>query len=448
MTTSAHIAALLKQRTGLDAGALGPGAIARAVHQRLDAASVPDHQAYWLKLHGEPEEFQALVEAVVVPETWFFRHREALLAFGRFALERLRSADGRPLRVLSLPCSTGEEPYSIVMALLDAGVPAGRFQVDAVDISALALEHARVGRYGDNAFRSGPLDFRNRYFRRVAAGYALDERVRACVRLRHGNLLDPRLLEGEPPYDFVFCRNLLIYFDPPTQRQAAAALARFTRPDGLVFVGPAEASLMTQRGFHSAGVPLAFAFRMPGFEAQGTVGAAGASAAKLPPAAPPRPARPVFTGAPATRASAPRPVARPGALLPAGTEGRAAMPDAAGTARTASAKAGDADADTSLAHIAALADGGALDTAMQACLAWLKTQGDSAAAYCLLGILQDASMLPALARESYRKALYLDPTHEEALHHLAALLDAEGDADGAARLRQRAQRHAQGRRHA
>jgi chemotaxis protein methyltransferase WspC len=68
------------------------------------------------------------------------------------------------LRILSLPCSTGEEPYSIAMALLDAGIPGDRFRVDAIDISARALERARAAVYGDNAFRGQPLDFRDRYF--------------------------------------------------------------------------------------------------------------------------------------------------------------------------------------------------------------------------------------------------------------------------------------------
>jgi chemotaxis protein methyltransferase WspC len=72
---------------------------------------------------------------------------------------------GEPmLRILSLPCSTGEEPYSIAMALLDAGIPGDRFRVDAIDISARALERARAAVYGDNAFRGQPLDFRDRYF--------------------------------------------------------------------------------------------------------------------------------------------------------------------------------------------------------------------------------------------------------------------------------------------
>ena len=145
MTTASHIEALLKERIGLDAATVGPGMIERALRERLAAAAVPDHHAYWNLLHSHPDELQSLIEAVVVPETWFFRHREALLALGRFAATRVFGGDhapdgAAPLRILSVPCSTGEEPYSIVMALLDAGVPEQRFQVDAVDVSARSLE--------------------------------------------------------------------------------------------------------------------------------------------------------------------------------------------------------------------------------------------------------------------------------------------------------------------
>ncbi|MCA3183763.1 MULTISPECIES: protein-glutamate O-methyltransferase CheR [unclassified Cupriavidus] len=410
-----QIEALLKERIGLDAAAIGPAVIARAVEERRLAVGARDPGAYWNLLHAVPDELQALIEAVVVPETWFFRHREALLALGRFAAHRAFGDGERLLRVLSLPCSTGEEPYSIAMALFDAGLPADRFRVDAVDVSARALERARAGLYGSNAFRGVPLDFRDRYFAPAPTGYHLSEKVRAQVRLLQGNLMSPGLLANEAPYDFVFCRNLLIYFDPATQQQAVQTLRRLTAAHGLIFVGPAEASLLTREGLSGAGVPLAFAFHpMPA----ATAPAAPAKRAWQP-AVPLAPARP----APTTRATR--------------------MPAAGVTVNPArAANAANAAASTPLASISAMADRGELDAATAACQQYLADHGSSPDGWCLLGVLHDAAGRIADAHAAYRKAVYLDPGHEEALYHLAALLDSEGDASGAHRLRERAQRHA------
>lgn len=411
-----QIEALLKERIGLDAAAIGPAVIARAVEERRLAVGARDPGAYWNLLHAVPDELQALIEAVVVPETWFFRHREALLALGRFAAHRAFGDGERLLRVLSLPCSTGEEPYSIAMALFDAGLPADRFRVDAVDVSARALERARAGLYGSNAFRGVPLDFRDRYFAPVPTGYQLSEKVRAQVRLLQGNLMSPGLLPSEAPYDFVFCRNLLIYFDPATQQQAVQTLKRLTAAHGLIFVGPAEASLLTREGLNGAGVPLAFAFH-PAVATPATAPRAWKPAAPLAPLAPIRPAAPTPTH-------------------------RATRIPAAGATINATVNAIDTATGTVLASISAMADRGELDAATAACQQYLASHGSSPDAWCLLGVLHDAAGRIADAHAAYRKAVYLDPGHEEALYHLAALLDSEGDASGAHRLRERAQRHA------
>src|ERR1700674_835338 len=144
---------LLKRTIGLDAASIGSSAIKRAVQVRAAACNLKDPKAYWRFLCTSKAELQELVEAVIVPETWFFRDGEAFLAMARLAHEEWLPRHARALRLLSLPCSTGEEPYSMAMALLDGGFPVDRFRVDAVDVSTRALEHARHGIYGKNSFR-------------------------------------------------------------------------------------------------------------------------------------------------------------------------------------------------------------------------------------------------------------------------------------------------------
>lgn len=295
---------LLKSRIGLDASSVGSAVIERAVRQRMSGLALHDEDEYWMRLNGSPGEVQALIEAVVVPETWFFRYPESFTTLARLAFERLPSlGGGRALRILSLPCSTGEEPYSIVMALLDAGLSEYLFEVDALDVSARVIERASLGVYGRNSFRGDELGFRDRHFSEVADGYQLAEQVRRKVRFRCGNLLDPGLLAGEAPYDFVFCRNLLIYFDRPTQSEVVEVLKRLLRPDGAMFIGPAEASLLSQHGMQPIGVPLSFVFRRTSEAPRGArpkavsdgarpVVAAAAERASVRPSPPPTPVQP------------------------------------------------------------------------------------------------------------------------------------------------------------
>ncbi|AOE87172.1 CheR family methyltransferase [Pseudomonas sp. TCU-HL1] len=403
--------ALLKHRIGLEAESVGRVVIERAVRQRMNACGSRDEDAYWTTLNVSPVEQQALVEAVVVPETWFFRYPESFAALGRLAFERLPSlAGGRPLRILSLPCSTGEEPYSIVMALLDAGLAPGLFQVDAMDISERVLERARQGWYGRNSFRGDDLGYRERHFIPTGEGFALAQQVASRVRFMQGNLLDPGVLAGQPPYDFVFCRNLLIYFDRATQGAVVEVLKRLMLRDGAMFIGPAEASLLSQQGMQPLGYPQAFVFRHT----------------------PPQPSAKPHKA----RAQAPTPVipmplprralARPRAPLP--------KPEAP------KAPAAKESRDAALAEIAGLANSGRSNEARVACEAFLAAHGPSADAFYWLGLLSDVAGKADEAQDYYRKALYLVPLHAEALAHLAALLAARGDRAGAERLQQRANR--------
>jgi chemotaxis protein methyltransferase WspC len=144
---------LLKEAIGLDAATIGRSALDRAIRERERACRLAD-QAYCERVSSDGDELQALVEAVVVPETWFFRDREAFTALGKVVRDTiLRRNPNQEARILSLPCSTGEEPYSMAMALIDAGVSPKGVRIDAVDVSHRALGYARRGVYGKSAFR-------------------------------------------------------------------------------------------------------------------------------------------------------------------------------------------------------------------------------------------------------------------------------------------------------
>ena len=413
---SAEFEDLLKRTMGLDTASIGSSAVARAVEARMSACDLTDPRAYWDYIQTSQAELQELVEAVVIPETWFFRHREAFAALARFAREDWMARNSQDLlRLLSLPCSTGEEPYSMAMALLDAGFPPERFCIDAVDISASLLARAQRGLYGKNSFRGSELGFRDRYFEPTPHGYRLQESVRANVRFRQGNLLDADLPAGMQVYEVIFCRNILIYFDAATQTRTIDLLTRLLATDGVLFVGSSEANLVHNHGFMPMGTPLTFAF-------------CKAAAAALPAprnrshppkghdavhpiaTAPPKPAR-----RPVARSSVTKPLVRP-------------------ALRTSPRR------NPTLNEIRLLADQGRLAEAERHCEEYLRRHDPSSEALHLLGLIRDAvGNLPAAA-DCYRKTLYLDPRHPQALVHLALLLERQGDRAGAKVLNERARR--------
>jgi chemotaxis protein methyltransferase WspC len=402
----------LKDRIGLDVASVGPAIIERAVRQRMTAAYALTADEYWQTLQGSRDEQQALIEGVIVPETWFFRYPESFATLAKLATKRLADLNNmRALRILSLPCSTGEEPYSIAMALLDAGLKPHQFKVEGMDVSPLSVAKAKRAVYGKNSFRGQDIEFRERHFSAEDEGYRLSERVLEQVRLQVGNLLDPALLASEPPYDFVFCRNLLIYFDQPTQQQVFEVLKRLTHLDGVLFIGPAEGSLLGRFGMRSIGIPQSFAFSRQ--------------------SAPEPEPFPAF-------APTPLPVRQPvRSVIPPPVRSRpfanvAPLPNTVKTANP--------DAATLLANIAALANEGKSAEARAACESYLRSHEPVAQVFYWLGLLSDVAGRALEAQGFYRKALYLEPQHPDALMHLAALLQSLGETAGARRLQERAAR--------
>ncbi|NAT21703.1 CheR family methyltransferase [Pseudomonas syringae] len=407
----------LKDRIGLDVTSVGEAIIERALRQRATAANCADSDDYWYLLISSPQEQQALIEAVIVPETWFFRYPESFVTLGMLARERIASLAGvRPLRILSLPCSTGEEPYSIAMALFDAGVDARQFKVDAVDISPVSIAKAVHGLYGKNSFRGSDLSYRERFFSVIADGFEVADEIRACVNFQPGNLLDPKLA-SQVPYDIVFCRNLVIYFDRPTQQRVFQVLKQLTREDGLLFIGPAEGNLLAGIGMRSIGIAQSFAYRHAPAEA--------AAPAPMQSAAPIAP-RPVVEAP--VRAPTPRPAARTSAAF-------------APLAKPAAA-AGNSEVSALLDIIAGLANKGKSAEARAACERYLQQHEPVAQVFYWLGLLSEVEGAVVHAQGFYRKALYLQPQHRESLAQLAALLAAQGDSAGARRLQDRAARGA------
>jgi chemotaxis protein methyltransferase WspC len=399
----------LRETIGLDAASVGPSLIQRAVRQRMRSLGLKLPEDYLRFLENSRAEWHELVESVVVTETWFFRDPEPIAAFVLLVREEwLPAHASAALRLLSVPCASGEEPFSVAMALLGAGVPADRFQIDAVDISARALARAERGVYGRNSFRGENLAFRNRHFQPSAEGFVLEPAVRNCVRFYRGNFLSDDFLSGHASYDFIFCRNLLIYFDPLMRRKALDKIKRLLVPDGVLFVGPVEQPLAIDYGFAMASIPKTFACRKAGFGVR--------------------------------RQRFARLSRQPG--VTARSQPRSKLqgqPQAGGRLRLPCAGKASPSPSSDLEAARCLADAGHLTEAAKICEAHLRETRASAQAYYLLGLVREASGEPG-AIDCYRKALYLEPNHYESLLQMALLLQKNGDAIRARTFKSRAQR--------
>jgi len=242
----AHVAqfrALIAHHLGLQFDDAKSGWLAEVLRRRLGDRPAAAYLAQ-LSGAGGRGELAALAPELTVAETYFFRHvdqfhalRERVQAAGRGA-----EAARRRVRILSAGCASGEEAYSIAMMLWDVlPDPSQQLSIHAVDLNPVMIDKARRARYTTWALRETPEVMRRRWFRLEGSEFVLDDGLRAVVTFEVGNLCDNDLRLWRPQgYDFVFCRNVLMYFVPSQARAVVASISRSLVPGGGLFLGHAE----------------------------------------------------------------------------------------------------------------------------------------------------------------------------------------------------------------
>ncbi|QBE62447.1 CheR family methyltransferase [Pseudoduganella lutea] len=420
----------LRAATGLN---LSRETVERAMRSRMGANGIEDRAQYEASV--DETELAALVELVVVPESWLFRDPQAFAVAAEFTKQRLATGGRQLLRMLSIPCAGGEEPYTLAMALVDAGVPPTAFAIDAVDLSTACIARAQEGLYGRNAFRGKDLDFRDRHFTHEGDDlYRIDPALRRRVRFRQGNLLTSELA---PPgtYDVIFCRNLLIYFDAPTTAAAIARLAALLANDGVLLAGYAEVPSFVRNGFMTLPYRQAFALRKHTSPQNGPYALLPLPVNEV---GNERRCSPGPEAAPRERRVAPRrptPVPPP---MPAQAPAPALRPAPRPTPPPPAVAGGSPLAGT-LEDAARLADLGQPREAQALCRTLTAREPDNAGAWFLLGLLTEDDA-PDEAQAHLRRCIYLEPDHYEALCHLALLAGRQGDNAARETLRERAAR--------
>ena len=215
-----------------------------ALTERMQATGLSEPGRYLERITADQDEFQCLVNLLTINETYFFREPQQLRLLTEQLVPRflIRYEGTSPVRILSAGCSSGEEPYSLVMSLRERyGESLSRFcSFSGVDIDSTVLAKARNGRYGEFSFRGVLPEIRARYFQKTAAGWQVQQDIRSLVAFQELNLLAREMPQDMSGFDIIFFRNVSIYFDEPTRRQIQQNLASLMKPDGILIVGCAE----------------------------------------------------------------------------------------------------------------------------------------------------------------------------------------------------------------
>jgi chemotaxis protein methyltransferase CheR len=262
---------LLAERFGLSFAGARQEILGARLRPRLEALHLGGLREYYhyLCFHpGREEEFAELTRRITNNETYFFREAGQFDAILQHVVpECAQLMRERSLRILSAACSSGEEPYSLSVRLVDSGIEltGARWQIDACDLNPARLESARRAVYEGFAFRNCDDETQRRCFREVEPGrFELRERYRRSVRFFHANLAAPLAGQGWGSYDVILCRNLLIYFAPDGFERLISRFAQLLRPGGYLFLGHSESLLDRRADFEPVYFPAGMAYRRIG----------------------------------------------------------------------------------------------------------------------------------------------------------------------------------------
>jgi chemotaxis protein methyltransferase CheR len=243
--------------------------VERRVTDRMGATGATSFASYFARLRndvrGEVEQF---INAFTVNETYFYREEHQLLCLSKNLLpERVSRAPGRPsIRIWSVPCSTGEEPYSIAIWLLENWPDVDEYDIEIVgsDIDTRAVEAARQGVFGRRALMRLPPELIEKYFQPLPEDrWQILDGLRESVRFSPVNLVESVDTRPHGRFDVIFCRNVLIYFDDASRRTAAENLYENLLPGGFICLGHTESMSRISPLFDVARYADAIVYRRP-----------------------------------------------------------------------------------------------------------------------------------------------------------------------------------------
>ncbi|RLB10432.1 MAG: chemotaxis protein [Deltaproteobacteria bacterium] len=215
--------------------------------ERIQKTGCKNFREYFIKLRFDKSgiEFERLVNAMTVNETYFFREEYQFQAMVNEILPEItkKKREGELIRIWSIPSSSGEEPYSIAIYLLEYWSDINNWDVEIVasDIDTNMLEKAKEGKFSQRSIQNIPPHLVKKYFTHNGNGqYQICKDLRDSVEFKRVNIVDPLQTKAFRNFDLIFCRNMLIYFDDVSRKIAAETLYDALSPGGFVLLGHAE----------------------------------------------------------------------------------------------------------------------------------------------------------------------------------------------------------------
>ena len=237
--------------------------------ERMEATSNALFRSYFtmLRFQASGEELQTLTNLMTVNETYFFREEYQFRCLVQSILPELvsRKRKDGPLRIWVLPSSTGEEPYSIAIYLLERWADIHHFDVEIIasDIDTRVLDMARAGRFSQRSVAQLPPQYLMKYFVRKGDEYQIDDGLRSAVEFSRVNLSDRGDTRPYRNFDIVFCRNLLIYFDDVSRKAAAETFFDALNPGGFICLGHSESMSRISSLYKVRKFPEAIVYQKP-----------------------------------------------------------------------------------------------------------------------------------------------------------------------------------------
>lgn len=222
--------------TGIDLNAYKERQMKRRIDALITKNGIQGYEAYVQLLKSNKDKFEEFVNYLTINVSEFYRNPDQWKVMDKEVIPELIEKFGKNLKIWSAACSTGDEPYSLVMAL-SRHLPLNQIKIIATDLDKQVIAKAKVGLYNERSIEAVPEDLKQKYFKKIGASYQISDEIKARVEFREHNLIENDYAVG---YHLIVCRNVLIYFTEEAKDEVFRKFYKSLAPGGVLFIGSTE----------------------------------------------------------------------------------------------------------------------------------------------------------------------------------------------------------------